>query len=179
MKAKDPLARNVHVGQKCYTFFPRGKRVMGHTHTYAHTYTLHGPSVNKPSLEQKHTARKPHTPIALASRAGPGDCPQRRPSKALAASVQKDNTLSPASYLRPHPLSSRVTSSVAYEPLPFPTSLRWARPGQGMTRQDLQRIWRRRKAGREILPADGMEVGGMARMAQGAQAGEGGAEGCG
>lgn len=76
MKAKDPLARNMHVGQKCYTFFPRGKCVTGHTHTYAHTYTLHGPWVNKPSLEQKHTAPEPHTPITLASRAGPGDCPR-------------------------------------------------------------------------------------------------------
>lgn len=73
-------------------------------------------------------------------------------------------------------LSSCVTRSMAYKPLPCPTSPQGGhRPSQETESQDLQRIWREGER-REKDPACCWRGHrGMAQMSQGAHAGEAGA----
>lgn len=149
MKAKRPS------GQK-HACGPDMLRVLLHgtcTHICTHVHTSWAPGY-KASLEQKHPSSGPHTPITLPSRAGPGHGPQRGLSlpRLWLHQALVQHTLSGFTSPRPPTLpSSHTTSSAANEPLPFPTSPQWARPGQGATWQDLQSTWRRGGCGREIL----------------------------
>lgn len=68
MKAKDPLARDMHVA-KNVTYFPRGHGIHICTHFMS--------PVNKPGSttgqrRQRHTSPEPHTSILLPLRAGQG-----------------------------------------------------------------------------------------------------------